>query len=76
MNKINSGYQIEGLDRAHILICMLEQMYGFADEATIEQHANHVHPAIWNERCLSLLRTIQESPAELYQAIGEYECNE
>lgn len=73
MNKINSGYQHEGLDRTHILICMLKQMYGFADYVPLEDQGEDLHPAIWNERCLKLLRTIQESAAELYQAIGEWE---
>lgn len=66
MSKMNSGYRHEGIDRAATLIGIIDLMYGDIDEDTL-------HPAIWNERCLNLLRTIQESAAELYQAIGEYE---
>lgn len=70
--KIDPWFQHEGLDRAHMLLCMIEQAFGFYDvDAPLEE--NEVHPAIWNDRCGKLLSDATSAIADLYQAIGEWE---
>ncbi len=70
--KINKWYQHEGLDRAHTILCMMQELFGYCDKRGEFEDIN-LHPAIWNERCREALSTATEAMADLYQAIGEYE---
>lgn len=68
-------YQHEGLDRAHMLLCILEQAFGYYDtEATFDENENH--PAVWNQECGELVSKATRALADLYQKIGEWEPEE
>lgn len=68
-------FQLEGLDRTHMLLCMIEQAFGHYDtETTFGENENH--PAIWNQECGELVSKATRALAELYQAIGEWEEEE
>lgn len=58
---------LEGLDRTHMMLVMLEQSLGFVDPD------RPPHPAIWNQRCEKALMDATSALCELYQAIGEWE---
>ena len=67
-------FQLEGMDRAHMLLVMLQEGLGYYDpDAEGEQTT---HPAIWNERSAKCLSDATCALAELYQAIGEWEEEE
>lgn len=68
-------YQHEGLDRTHMLLCMIEQAFGYYDtEATFDENENH--PAIWNQECGELVSEATRALTDLYQKIGEWEPEE
>lgn len=66
-DKMSAGYQIEGLDRSHTMLIMLQELLGVSDDP------NHQHPAIWNKQCNKHLRKATQHLAALYQKIGEWE---
>lgn len=69
--KIDKWSQHEGMDRAHMMICMLQEAFGGDpwDE-------DHCHPALYNDKCKELAARIGSYLCDLYQAIGEWEENE
>ena len=60
----NVWYQHEGLDRTHMLICMLEEAFSVNSEP---------HPSLHNKKCKKLVKKAERALAELYQKIGEWE---
>lgn len=73
MQESNSiWYQHEGLDRAHMLLVMLESSFGFYNQ-DFSCDDKPLHPSIWNDRCKKHLSEATEAIADLYQAIGEWE---
>lgn len=71
MTKINKWFQLEGLDRTHILSVMLQESLGYYDP-----EEQSTHPAIWNEKAAKCLSDVTLALSELYQAIGEWEEEE
>lgn len=69
-DKMSAGYQIEGCDRVHTLLVMVESLLGVSDDPNCQ------HPSIWNKECNKHLRKATEHLAALYQKIGEWEENE
>lgn len=74
--EINDGYQLEGLDRTHTLLVMVEQLLGHVSYNEhidkFDDFDSEVHPSIWSDRCKYNLAKINYHLADLYQAIGEW----
>lgn len=67
MTKNTVWYQHEGMDRTHMLICMLCEAFGdYQDE-------ENCHPSLYNEECRKLADIAGSALADLYQKIGEWE---
>lgn len=65
-DKMTTGYQIEGLDRCHTILVMLEHILGVAD-------TDDVHPSIYNKKCHKHLSKATQHVAALYQEVGAWE---
>ena len=63
--KNTKWYQHEGLDRAHMMICML-------DEAFHVYHDEH-HPSLHSKKAIKLAKKANRALADLYQEIGVWE---
>lgn len=63
-------FMLEGLDRTHMLLAMLQESLGYVDEDS------NIHPSIWSSKCEGLLSEATTALADLYQAIGEWEEDE
>ena len=66
-------FMLEGLDRTHMLLAMLQEALGYVDEDSDECTT---HPSIWNKKCKKLLSEATTALADLYQVIGEWEKEE
>ena len=64
--KNTKWYQHEGLDRAHMLICMVE-------EAFHVDHPEYHHPSLHTKKAKKLARMAGLALAGLYQEIGRWE---
>ena len=58
----NVWYQHEGLDRTHMLICMLEEAFSVNSEP---------QPSLHNKKCKKLVKKAERTLAELYQHISQ-----
>lgn len=68
MKQVNDvWYQHEGLDRTHMLICMLEEAFAI--------NSDEPHPSLHNKKCKKLVKKAERALAELYQKIGEWDAN-
>ena len=66
-------FMLEGLDRTHMLLAMLQEALGYVDEDSDEVTT---HPSIWNKKSKKLLSKATTALADLYQVIGEWEKEE
>jgi hypothetical protein len=64
--KNTKWYQHEGLDRTHMLICMLE-------EAFYVDSQDYYHPSLHTKKAKKLARKAGLVLASLYQEIGAWE---
>lgn len=63
--------QVEGLDRTHTILVMLQELLGYWDSEIAEGF--NLHPALHNQKCKEFLLEATEALASLYQEIGAWE---
>lgn len=73
LRRMDKYFMLEGLDRTHMLLAMLQEALGYVDEDSDEVTT---HPSIWNKKSKKLLSKATTALADLYQVIGEWEKEE